>query len=130
MAEDGEEMGKEPHPCFNRCFFCSLSRQQALFHVLAAYSVYNTVRLFIPGFPKLHRFQAHHELILSKMLPKLKKHLLEDLREFFQEQLADSFLLPDDVVVEHLQASMSELRSKKLDQPPPGAAGFPFSLCS
>ncbi|XP_006789729.1 USP6 N-terminal-like protein [Neolamprologus brichardi] len=30
---------------------------------------------FIPGFPKLHRFQAHHELILSKMLPKLKKHL-------------------------------------------------------
>lgn len=31
---------------------------------------------FIPGFPKLHRFQAHHELILSKMLPKLKKHLV------------------------------------------------------
>ncbi|XP_047237290.1 USP6 N-terminal-like protein [Girardinichthys multiradiatus] len=195
-------------------------KQQALFHVLAAYSVYNTEvsycqgmsqiaaillmylneedafwalsqlltdtkhsmhGLFIPGFPKLHRFQAHHELILSKMLPKLKKHLdkeqmttgiystkwflqcfidrtpftltlrlwdiymlegdkilsaiaytilklhkkrlmklqLEDLREFFQEQLADSFLLPDDVVVEHLQAAMSELRSKKLDQPPP-----------
>lgn len=31
---------------------------------------------FIPGFPKLQRFQAHHELILSKMLPKLKKHLV------------------------------------------------------
>ncbi|XP_036962356.1 USP6 N-terminal-like protein [Acanthopagrus latus] len=195
-------------------------KQQALFHVLAAYSVYNTEvsycqgmsqiaaillmylneedafwalsqlltnskhamhGFFIPGFPKLHRFQAHHELILSKMLPKLKKHLdkeqmttgiyttkwflqcfidrtpftltlrlwdiyilegekilnamayttfklhkkrlqklqLEDLREFLQEQLAVSFFLPDDVVVEQLQAAMSELRSKKLDQPPP-----------
>ncbi|XP_069557960.1 USP6 N-terminal-like protein [Brachyistius frenatus] len=195
-------------------------KQQALFHVLAAYSVYNTEvsycqgmsqiaaillmylneedafwalsqlltnskhsmhGFFIPGFPKLHRFQAHHELILSKMLPKLKKHLdkeqmttgiyttkwflqcfidrtpftltlrlwdiyvlegekvltamayttfklhkkrlqklqLEDLREFLQEQLADSFFLPDDVVVEQLQVAMSDLRSKKLDQPPP-----------
>ncbi|XP_059190647.1 USP6 N-terminal-like protein [Centropristis striata] len=195
-------------------------KQQALFHVLAAYSVYNTEvsycqgmsqiaaillmylneedafwalsqlltnskhamhGFFIPGFPKLHRFQAHHELILSKMLPKLKKHMdkeqmttgiyttkwflqcfidrtpftltlrlwdiyilegekmltamayttlklhkkrlqklpLEDLREFLQEQTAVSFFLPDDVVVEQLQAAMSELRSKKLDQPPP-----------
>ncbi|XP_017274532.1 USP6 N-terminal-like protein [Kryptolebias marmoratus] len=195
-------------------------KQQALFHILAAYSVYNTEvsycqgmsqiaaillmylneedafwalsqlltnskhsmhGFFIPGFPKLHRFQTHHELILSKMLPKLKKHLdkeqmttgiystkwflqcfidrtpftltlrlwdiyilegdkiltamaytilklhkkrlmrlqLEDLREFLQEQLAASFLLLDDVVIEHLQTSMSELRSKKLDQPPP-----------
>ncbi|XP_019749640.1 USP6 N-terminal-like protein isoform X1 [Hippocampus comes] len=194
--------------------------QQALFHVLAAYSVYNTEvsycqgmsqiaaillmylneedafwalsqlltnsqhamhGFFIPGFPKLQRFQAHHERILSKMLPKLRKHLdkeqmscgvyttkwflqcfidrspftltlrlwdiyilegekmltamayttlklhkkrllkfqLEDLREFLQEQLAASFLLPDDIVVEQLQAAMSELRSKKLDQPPP-----------
>ncbi|XP_044212516.1 TBC1 domain family member 3K [Thunnus albacares] len=195
-------------------------KQQALFHVLAAYSVYNTEvsycqgmsqiaaillmylneedafwalsqlltnskhamhGFFIPGFPKLQRFQAHHELILSKMLPKLKKHLdkeqmttgiyttkwflqcfidrtpftltlrlwdiyilegekmlaamayttlklhkkrlqklqLEDLREFLQEQLAASFFLSDDVVVEQLQAAMAELRSKKLDQPPP-----------
>ncbi|XP_067356839.1 TBC1 domain family member 3K isoform X2 [Channa argus] len=195
-------------------------KQQALFHVLAAYSVYNTEvsycqgmsqiaaillmylneeeafwalsqlltnskhamhGFFIPGFPKLLRFQTHHDLILSKMLPKLKKHLdkeqmttgiyttkwflqcfiertpftltlrlwdiyilegekmltamayttlklhkkrmqklpLEDLREFFQEQLTASFLFPDDVVIEQLQAAMSELRSKKLDQPPP-----------
>uniref|UniRef100_A0A3Q1CG64 USP6 N-terminal-like protein n=1 Tax=Amphiprion ocellaris TaxID=80972 RepID=A0A3Q1CG64_AMPOC len=203
-------------------------QQQALFHVLAAYSVYNTEvsycqgmsqiaaillmylneedafwalsqlltnskhsmhGFFIPGFPKLQRFQAHHELILSKMLPKLKKHLdkeqmttgiyttkwflqcfiertpftltlrlwdiyilegekmlsamayttlklhkkrlqklqLEDLREFLQEQLAASFLLPDDVVVEQLQAAMSELRSKKLDLPPPGGSVFFYS---
>ncbi|XP_072290752.1 uncharacterized protein [Eucyclogobius newberryi] len=195
-------------------------KQQALFHVLAAYSVYNTEvsycqgmsqiaaillmylneedafwalsqlltdgkhgmhGFFIHGFPKLHRFQAHHELILSKILPKLKKHLdkeqmttgiyttkwflqcfidrspftltlrlwdiyilegdkvltamaytalklhkkrlqklpLEDLREFLQEELSVSFFLPDDVVIEQLQAAMSELRSKKLDKPPP-----------
>ncbi|NXN09532.1 US6NL protein, partial [Indicator maculatus] len=89
-------------------------KQQALFHVLTAYSVYNTEvsycqgmsqiaaillmylneedafwalaqlltnqrhamhGFFIPGFPKLQRFQAHHEQILSKMFPKLKKHL-------------------------------------------------------
>ncbi|XP_043083215.1 USP6 N-terminal-like protein [Puntigrus tetrazona] len=89
-------------------------KQQALFHVLAAYSVYNTEvsycqgmsqiaaillmymneedafwalsqlltnqkhamhGFFIPGFPKLQRFQAHHDQILSKLLPKLRKHL-------------------------------------------------------
>ncbi|XP_030222727.1 TBC1 domain family member 3K [Gadus morhua] len=194
--------------------------QQALFHVLAAYSVYNTEvsycqgmsqvaaillmflneeeafwalsqlltntkhamhGFFIPGFPKLQRFQSHHDLILSKMLPRLKKHLdkeqmmtgiyttkwflqcfidrtpftltlrlwdvymlegekvlsafaytalklhkkrllklqLEDLREFIQEDLGVSFYLPDDTVVEQLHASMEELRSKKLDLPPP-----------
>lgn len=55
---------------------------------------------------------------------RLQKLQLEDLREFLQEQLAVSFFLPDDVVVEQLQAAMSELRSKKLDQPPPGAVVF------
>ncbi|XP_044281810.1 USP6 N-terminal-like protein isoform X1 [Varanus komodoensis] len=89
-------------------------KQQALFDVLSAYSVYNTEvsycqgmsqiaaillmylneedafwalaqlltnqrhamhGFFIPGFPKLQRFQAHHEAILSKLFPKLKKHM-------------------------------------------------------
>ncbi|KAM6322205.1 uncharacterized protein O3Q21_006776 [Podargus strigoides] len=89
-------------------------KQQALFHVLSAYSVYNTEvsycqgmsqiaaillmylneedafwalaqlltnqrhamhGFFIPGFPKLQRFQAHHEQILTKLFPKLKKHM-------------------------------------------------------
>lgn len=89
-------------------------KQQALFHVLAAYSIYNTevgycqgmsqitallliymneedafwalVKLlsgqkhsmhgfFVPGFPKLLRFQEHHDRILKKMKPKLKQHL-------------------------------------------------------
>uniref|UniRef100_A0A8C7N6E4 USP6 N-terminal-like protein n=1 Tax=Oncorhynchus kisutch TaxID=8019 RepID=A0A8C7N6E4_ONCKI len=95
-------------------------KQQALFHVLTAYSVYNTevgycqgmsqitallliymneedafwalVKLlsgqkhamhgfFIPGFPKLMRFQEHHDRILKKMMPKLKSHL--DTQEVF-----------------------------------------------
>ncbi|XP_016317565.1 USP6 N-terminal-like protein isoform X2 [Sinocyclocheilus anshuiensis] len=89
-------------------------KQQDLFHVLTAYSVYNAevgycqgmsqitallliymneedafwalVKLlsgqkhtmhgfFVPGFPKLMRFQEHHERILQKMMPKLKQHL-------------------------------------------------------
>ncbi|XP_068964029.1 USP6 N-terminal-like protein isoform X3 [Petaurus breviceps papuanus] len=62
-------------------------KQQALFHVLSAYSVYNPAAaepsalaglptgFFMPGFPKLQRFQDHHEQILGKALPKLKKHM-------------------------------------------------------
>ncbi|XP_051747328.1 USP6 N-terminal-like protein isoform X1 [Ctenopharyngodon idella] len=95
-------------------------KQQDLFHVLTAYSVYNTevgycqgmsqitallliymneedafwalVKLlsgqrhamhgfFVPGFPKLMRFQEHHDRILQKMMPKLKQHL--DNQEVF-----------------------------------------------
>nr|XP_023657718.1 USP6 N-terminal-like protein isoform X1 [Paramormyrops kingsleyae] len=95
-------------------------KQQALFHVLTAYSVYNAevgycqgmsqitallliymneedafwalVKLlsgqkhamhgfFIPGFPKLMRFQEHHDRVLKKMMPKLKQHL--DNQEVF-----------------------------------------------
>ncbi|XP_046728993.1 USP6 N-terminal-like protein isoform X2 [Silurus meridionalis] len=36
---------------------------------------------FVPGFPKLLRFQEHHDGILKKMLPKLKQHL--DNQEVF-----------------------------------------------
>ncbi|XP_047435932.1 USP6 N-terminal-like protein isoform X2 [Mugil cephalus] len=196
-------------------------KQQSLFHVLSAYSVYNTEvsycqgmsqiaalllmymneedafwalsqlltdqkhgmhGFFVPGFPKLQRFQTHHDQIISKLLPKLKKHLdreqmsagiystkwflqcfidrtpftltlrlwdifilegerlltamsytilkihkkrllkmsLEELREFLQERIAQTFFYSDDVIVEQLQASMTELRKMKLDLPPPG----------
>jgi USP6 N-terminal-like protein len=30
--------------------------------------------LYIVGFPKLMRFLSHHDKILTKFLPKLKKH--------------------------------------------------------
>lgn len=88
--------------------------QQALFHVLSAYSMYNTEvgycqgmseiaalllmylneedafwalsqmfcqkryachGMFMHGFPKLLRFQEHHDNILRKFLPKLKKYM-------------------------------------------------------
>ncbi|XP_056014079.1 USP6 N-terminal-like protein isoform X4 [Ostrea edulis] len=88
-------------------------KQKALFHVLAAYSTYNTEvgycqgmseiaalllmylneeeafwglsqlfcskqhgmhGLFIPGFPKLLRYQEHHDVVLKKFLPKVRKY--------------------------------------------------------
>jgi len=50
------------------------------------------VGFFIAGFPKLVRFQRHHDKVLKAMLPKLKKHLdkhgvdvgLYTLKWFFQ----------------------------------------------
>lgn len=42
---------------------------------------------FVPGFPKLQRFQAHHDQIISKLIPKLKKHLVRPQSE---QQLAVS----------------------------------------
>ncbi|XP_068442570.1 USP6 N-terminal-like protein isoform X2 [Clinocottus analis] len=196
-------------------------KQQALFHVLTAYSMYNTevgycqgmsqitallliymneedafwalVKLlsgqkhamhgfFVPGFPKLMRFQEHHDRILKKMMPKLKKHLdsqevltslytmkwffqcfldrtpftltlriwdiyifegervlptmsytilklhkkhlmklsMEELVEFLQVTLSKNFFLEDDLVVDQLQASMTELRRVKMELPAPG----------
>ncbi|XP_058479845.1 USP6 N-terminal-like protein isoform X1 [Solea solea] len=196
-------------------------KQQALFHVLTAYSIYNTevgycqgmsqitallliymneedafwalVKLlsghkhamhgfFVPGFPKLIRFQDHHDRILKKMMPKLKQHLdkqevftslytmkwffqcfldrtpftltlriwdiyilegerilsamsytvlklhrkhlmklsMEELVDFLQVTLSKNFFLEDDVVIEQLQASVSELRRSKLELPAPG----------
>ncbi|KAM9390283.1 USP6 N-terminal-like protein isoform 1-T1 [Phaethornis superciliosus] len=193
-------------------------KQQSLFHVLAAYSIYNTevgycqgmsqitalllmymneedafwalVKLlsgpkhamhgfFIPGFPKLLRFQEHHDKILKKFLSKLKQHLdsqdmstsfyttkwffqcfldrtpftlslriwdiyilegeriltamsytilklhrkhlmklqMEELVEFLQESLAKDFFYEDDVVIDQLQNSISELKRAKLDLP-------------
>jgi len=31
---------------------------------------------FIYGFPKLKRFQEHHNHVLKRFLPKIKKHLV------------------------------------------------------
>ncbi|XP_071446863.1 USP6 N-terminal-like protein [Hetaerina americana] len=43
--------------------------------VLVADSRYGMHGFFIPGFPKLLRYQEHHDKIMTKFLPKLKKHL-------------------------------------------------------
>uniref|UniRef100_A0A0R3RLX7 Rab-GAP TBC domain-containing protein n=1 Tax=Elaeophora elaphi TaxID=1147741 RepID=A0A0R3RLX7_9BILA len=44
-------------------------------HALLVDSKYSMHGFFVPGFPKLVRFQAHYEKILQKYLPRLKKHL-------------------------------------------------------
>lgn len=32
---------------------------------------------YIEGFPKLTRFLAHHDMIVEKFLPKLRKHFIQ-----------------------------------------------------
>lgn len=51
---------------------------------------------------------------------RLLKMSLEELREFLQERIAQTFFFSDDVIVEQLQGAMTELRKMKLDLPPPG----------
>ncbi len=55
-----------------------LSDEEDVFWALSQLMVHRKYAMhgfFIPGFPKLQRFQAHHERVLKKFLPKLKKHL-------------------------------------------------------
>lgn len=58
-----------------------------------------------------------HSCVCAERLLKMS---LEELREFLQERIAQTFFYSDDVIVEQLQASMTELRKMKLDLPPPG----------
>ncbi|EJD74859.1 TBC domain-containing protein [Loa loa] len=44
-------------------------------HALLVDKKHSMHGFFVPGFPKLVRFQAHYEKILQKYLPRLKKHL-------------------------------------------------------
>lgn len=147
-------------------------KQQALFHVLAAYSVYNTEvgycqgmsqiaalllmymneedafwaisvlmtdarhamhGFFIQGFPKLRRFQEHHDRVLTKLLPKLKKHLdrfeihtsLYTLKWFFQcfldrvpftltLRLWDAYMLDGEPVLTAMSYTLLRLHRKAL----------------
>ncbi|XP_008467664.1 USP6 N-terminal-like protein isoform X2 [Diaphorina citri] len=54
-----------------------LSEEEAFWALssLVSDSKYSMHGFFIPGFPKLLRYQEHHDKIMSKFLPKLKKHL-------------------------------------------------------
>ncbi|XP_062928758.1 USP6 N-terminal-like protein isoform X1 [Mobula hypostoma] len=147
-------------------------KQQALFHVLAAYSMYNTevgycqgmsqitalllmylneedafwalVRLlsgpkhsmhgfFVPGFPKLLRFQEHHDRILKKFMPKLKQHLdaqdvftsLYTMKWFFQcfldrtpftltLRLWDIYMLEGDRILTAMSYTILKLHKKHM----------------
>lgn len=147
-------------------------KQQSLFQVLAAYSIYNSEvgycqgmnqiaglllmfmndeesfwalsvlmthrkhamhGFFIPGFPKLERFQNHHNKLLSKFLPKLKKHIdkfgihssLYTLKWFFQcfldrvpftltLRLWDAFILDGEVILTAMSFSLLRLHQRTL----------------
>ncbi|XP_076370408.1 USP6 N-terminal-like protein [Tachypleus tridentatus] len=88
---------------------------------------------FIPGFPKLKRFQKHHDIILSKFLPKLKKHLdkydihssLYTLKWFFQcfidrvpftltLRLWDIYMLEGEMVLTAMSYTLLKLHRKTL----------------
>ncbi|XP_053572437.1 USP6 N-terminal-like protein [Bombina bombina] len=146
--------------------------QQALFHVLAAYSLYNTevgycqgmsqitalllmymneedafwalVKLFsgpkhsmhgffVPGFPKLLRFQEHHDKIMKKFMPKLKQHFesqelytsLYTMKWFFQcfldrtpftlnLRIWDIYILEGDRVLTAMSYTILKLHKKYL----------------
>ncbi|XP_022253446.1 USP6 N-terminal-like protein isoform X2 [Limulus polyphemus] len=126
------------------------SKQKALFQVLTAYSIYNTDAFwslsvlmsnekhamhgfFIPGFPKLQRFQKHHDNILTKFLPKLKKHLdkyeihssLYTLKWFFQcfldrvpftltLRLWDIYILEGETILTAMSYTLLRLHRKPL----------------
>uniref|UniRef100_A0A3Q3W204 Rab-GAP TBC domain-containing protein n=1 Tax=Mola mola TaxID=94237 RepID=A0A3Q3W204_MOLML len=44
---------------------------------------------FVPGFPKLQRFQAHHDQVISKLVPRLKKHLVRSATKWFLQCFID-----------------------------------------
>ncbi|XP_071492603.1 USP6 N-terminal-like protein [Diadema antillarum] len=147
-------------------------KQQALFHILAAYSMYNTEvgycqgmsqiaalllmylneeeafwalhilltdtkhamhGFFIPGFPKLIRYQDHHENILKKLLPKVRKNLdrleihtsLYSMKWFFQcfldrvpfpltLRLWDIFMLEGDKILISMAYTLMKLHRRVL----------------
>lgn len=149
------------------------TRQQDLFHVLAAYSMYNSEvgycqgmsqiaalllmylnseedafwalsqlmvgpkynmhGFFIPGFPKLMRFQDHHDKILLKKLKRLQKHLMANnmdtgiytLKWFFQcfldripfsitIRVWDLYLLEGDSIMTAMAYTILKLHRKAL----------------
>lgn len=45
-------------------------------HSLLANRKYSMHGFFVPGFPKLLRFQNHYEKVIQKYLPKVKKHFV------------------------------------------------------
>ena len=46
---------------------------------------------FVPGFPKLLRYQEHFNKVLKKFLPKIKKHLVNGL--FMLDEIYSSLVV-------------------------------------
>ncbi|TSK13153.1 USP6 N-terminal-like protein [Bagarius yarrelli] len=90
-------------------------KQQDLFHVLTAYSMYNSNAVTTSTAIK------QCVCVCVCVCPEtLMKFPMEDLVEFLQVSLSKDFFFDDDFVIEQLQSSMSELRRSKLELPPPG----------
>ncbi|XP_033101782.1 USP6 N-terminal-like protein [Anneissia japonica] len=147
-------------------------KQQALFNILAAYSMYNSEvgycqgmsqiaalllmymneddafwalhvlltdtkhamhGFFVPGFPKLVRFQSHHDNLLKKLMPKVKKNLdkldigptLYSMKWFFQcfldrvpfpltLRLWDCFMLDGDRVLTAMSYTLMKMHKKAM----------------
>nr|XP_044605685.1 TBC1 domain family member 3K-like isoform X4 [Equus asinus]XP_044605686.1 TBC1 domain family member 3K-like isoform X4 [Equus asinus]XP_044605687.1 TBC1 domain family member 3K-like isoform X4 [Equus asinus] len=101
-------------------------KQQALFHVLAAYSVYNTTPFSLTlKLWDAYILKGEHVLtaMADTMLKVHRKHLLklplEGLREFLQDRLGQPWALEDNAMLRHLQALMVELQRMKCDLPSP-----------
>jgi len=96
-------------------------------------ALYNMHGFFIPGFPKLIRFQNHHDKIMNKLLPKLKRHLdkngvetgLYTLKWFFQcfldripfkltLRVWDIFLLEGDKILSAMAYCLLKLHRNQL----------------
>ncbi len=56
------------------CCECSLSERRSSWPKSRDFLV--SSGFFKPGFPKLKRFNDHHEVVLRKFLPKIKKHMV------------------------------------------------------
>lgn len=56
------------------CIYCETLL--VICFILLIMSCFLFLGLFIPGFPKLIRFQEHHDRILKKLSPRLFKHLV------------------------------------------------------
>lgn len=56
---------------------CCVLKEGFLLRLFMKYCFYVCILgFFVQGFPKLLRFQEHHEKILNKFLSKLKQHLV------------------------------------------------------
>lgn len=88
---------------------------------------------FIPGFPKLRRFSAHHDTIIKKKLPKIYKHFkqfgidstLYTLKWFFQcfldkvpftltLRLWDNFIYYGEIILTSMSYTLLRLHKKTI----------------
>nr|KAG5703276.1 hypothetical protein BaRGS_025518 [Batillaria attramentaria] len=122
-------------------------KQQALFHVLAAYSVYNTEVGYCQGMSEIaalllmylneetpfhltlrlwdiymlegdRLLVAMSYCIMKLHRRRLMKMQMEEMSEFLQSTIEKDFGYEDDVVIEQLQVCQEELRKAKMDLPP------------